>query len=151
MRIILTFLLISLFVVIKSGCSENRDSIDRFILNEISGRYDVKIEYRDGQENTQIADVSVDNRILENLGLSQNEVLIIIDHAIIQTKFQLQNIRSFSLRSRGSAVSVLLDDNMSDINVLVNAIGSNAYGVEGEISAVVKYDRSGNHKSTFTW
>lgn len=130
-----------------SGTQEDSSDQESISMNEFSeiitgNGYHVNIRYSDGQENSKVAEVLVAKEIFENLDLTEQLVLTIINKSIIRAQYELSNPRTFRLAENRTPIYVSLNDDNS-ISVLTNAIGENSYGVEQDITILDEYDTDG--------
>lgn len=147
------FLLLSILVALSinftahsqtTNNSENElEAVNKFeVFTDDAFR--VTFEYTDGQENKALAQALVTKEIFESFGLTEERVLNMIRLSVTHAQNEFRYPRTFKLPIKSYAVYVDAQDDET-INLLIDAIGSNAMGVEGIIQLVDVYDAEGRH------
>ncbi len=132
--------------VMLVACSNNSTSVDNSpkigeLFNE-GGRYRMIVEAKDGVDSTCQVEFSIPaDIVIDSLKLSDKTLYDMCSKAAVFADFYVTNERTFRFGTEDNLV-YLNDD--GGITISVSGIAANAYGVEGNINTIVKFDLKGN-------
>ena len=139
MKNFLFFILATLVVACSNPEIDNSPQLGE-LFQDSTGNYSMLIVGIDGQDSTRHVDFGIDSKIVDSLGLADSTIKSLCEISALYADLNVKNERSFRFRNMPAYV-YLSDDGF--IYSTVYGIAANSFGVEGNISSLIKFDSKG--------
>jgi hypothetical protein len=135
------FLLLAAFMVACSGPEIDKGPQIGELLQDSTGNYSMLVLGIDGQDSTRNVNFKIDSKIVDSLKLADSIIKNLCEISTAYADFNVKNERSYRFRDKSSNIVLLSDDGF--IYASISGIAANNFGVEGNISSMIKFHPNG--------